>query len=86
MGLLSLFASSKNVQVYALPTGWVHLPDKWLFEDGDDDIMKARSRFPDYSFLICHPSGKNILFDAGMPKVRPDLKSSYIMYVIKSMT
>ncbi|KAK0758015.1 hypothetical protein N5P37_009313, partial [Trichoderma harzianum] len=68
MGLLSSFASPKNVQVYALPTGWVHLPDKWLFEDGDDDIMKARNRFPDYSFLICHPSGKNILFDAGMPK------------------
>lgn len=86
MGLLSSFASSKNVQVYALPTGWVHLPDKWLFEDGDDDIMKARSRFPDYSFLICHPSGKNILFDAGMPKVRPYLKSPYIIYVIKSMT
>jgi hypothetical protein len=69
MGLLSSFASTKNVQVYALPTGWVHLPDKWLFEDGDDDIKKARDRFPDYSFLVCHPSGKKILFDAGMPKV-----------------
>ncbi|KAL7957290.1 beta-lactamase-like protein [Trichoderma compactum] len=68
MGLLSSFASSKKVQVYALPTGLVHLPDKWLFEDGDDDIIKARNRFPDYSFLICQPSGKNIMFDAGLPK------------------
>lgn len=70
MGLLSSFASTKNVNVYALPTGWIHLPDKWMFEDGDEDIVQARQRLPDYSFLICHPSGKNILFDAGMPKVR----------------
>ncbi|KAL7812746.1 Metallo-hydrolase/oxidoreductase [Trichoderma gracile] len=65
MGLLSSFASTANVQVYALPTGWAHLPDKWIWQDGDDDIIKARQRLPDYSFLVRHPSGKNILFDVG---------------------
>ncbi|PTB75126.1 Metallo-hydrolase/oxidoreductase [Trichoderma longibrachiatum ATCC 18648] len=68
MGLLSSFASTKNVQVYALATGWAHLPDKWIWQDGDDDIVKARQRLPAYSFLVRHPSGKNILFDAGLPK------------------
>ncbi|EGR47090.1 uncharacterized protein TRIREDRAFT_109325 [Trichoderma reesei QM6a] len=68
MGLLSSFASTNTVQVYALPTGWVHLPDRWIWQDGDDDIVKVRQRLPDYSFLVRHPSGKNILFDAGLPK------------------
>lgn len=69
MGLLSAFASTKNIKVYALPTGWGHLPDRWIWQDGDDDIVRVRQRLPVYSFLICHPSGKNILFDAGLPKV-----------------
>ncbi|KAL7931877.1 beta-lactamase-like protein [Trichoderma chlorosporum] len=68
MGLLSSYASAKNVQVYTLPTGWIHLPDKWIFEDGDEDVLNVRHRLPDYSFLVCHPSGKRILFDAGLPK------------------
>ena len=58
------------VRVRALATGQLHHPDRWLFEDGDEDIMKARHRYPDFSFLIQHRSGKNILFDLGLTKVR----------------
>jgi len=59
---------STSVEVHALPTGTLHLPDRWLFEDGDADIRRARQVSPDYSFLIRHPSGKNVLFDLGLRK------------------
>ena len=56
------------VKVFALPTGQLTHPDRWLFEDGDEDIMKARNPYPDYSFLIQHEaSGRNVLFDLGLP-------------------
>ena len=54
------------VEVYVLPTGYLWLPDRWIFADGDPQL---RHLSPDYSFLICHPSGKNVLFDLGMRKV-----------------
>jgi hypothetical protein len=57
------------VQLYALPTGQLSHPDRWIFEDGDDDWMSARQTYPDYSFLIQHQSGKNVLFDLGLTKV-----------------
>jgi hypothetical protein len=61
--------SSTSIEVFALLTGKLYLPDRWLFEDGDEDIRAARQHSPDYSFLIRHPSGKNVLFDLGMRKV-----------------
>lgn len=64
----SLPSPSTAVDVYALPTGHLHLPDRWLFEDGDNDMLKARQLSPDFSFLISHPSGRHILFDLGLRK------------------
>lgn len=58
-----------TVEVSALPTGKLYLPDRWLFEDGDNDMRKARQFSPDFSFLISHPSGEHILFDLGLRKV-----------------
>ena len=60
---------SLTVAVYALPTGHLYLPDRWLFEDGNNDFNQYRQLVPDFSFLICHESGKNILFDLGLRKV-----------------
>lgn len=65
----NLPSSSATVEVSALPTGKLYLPDRWLFEDGDNDMRKARQFSPDFSFLISHPSGEHILFDLGMRKV-----------------
>ncbi len=62
---------SSTVAVSALPTGQLAHPDRWLFEDGDENLMQARQLYPVYSFLIEHPSGRKILFDLGLPKVRP---------------
>lgn len=58
------------VDVCALPTGKLYLPDRWLFEDGDEDMLSARQFSPDFSFLISHPSQQRVLFDLGMRKVR----------------
>lgn len=58
------------VKLFALPTGWLCHPDRWLFEDGDTDQVNAIQQYPDYSFLIRHPSGQNVLFDLGLRKVR----------------
>ncbi len=66
-------AGSSFVDVFALPTGKLYLPDRWLFEDGDNDMLRARQFSPDFSFLICHPSGKRVLFDLGLRKVRCSL-------------
>ncbi|KAJ6142444.1 hypothetical protein N7471_001897 [Penicillium samsonianum] len=60
--------SSTSIEVFALPTGKLYLPDRWLFEDGNEDIRSARQHSPDYSFLIHHPSGRKVLFDLGMRK------------------
>ena len=57
------------VDVFALPTGKLYLPDRWLFEDGDNDMLSKRQFSPDFSFLICHSSGKRVLFDLGLKKV-----------------
>lgn len=57
------------VDVFALNTGTMNLPDRWLFEDGDSDYHKARQSSPDFCFLVCHPSGKKIMFDLGLIKV-----------------
>lgn len=67
----ALPSSTTVLKVYALPTGRVYLPDRWLFEDGDSskDMKSARQLSPDFSFLLSHPSGKHILFDLGMRKV-----------------
>lgn len=54
------------VEVSILPTGWLLLPDTWIFSDGKPGLKHWS---PDFSFLIRHPSGKNILFDLGMRKV-----------------
>lgn len=71
MNSMSSLPSGKGrpVEVCALATGQLTHPDRWLFEDGDEDLMKARRPYPDYSFLIRHPSGKNVLFDLGLAKV-----------------
>jgi hypothetical protein len=69
---MSLVTGSLNppcVDVFALPTGKLYLPDRWLFEDGDNDMFHKRQFSPDFSFLVCHPSGKRVLFDLGMRKV-----------------
>lgn len=55
-----------TVEVFVLPTGYLWLPDRWIFADGD---LKVRHLSPDFSFLIRHASGKNVLFDLGMRKV-----------------
>jgi hypothetical protein len=60
-------AIDQFVQVHVLPTGYLFLPDRWIFADGN---LKLRHLSPDYSFLVRHPSGKNVLFDLGMRKVR----------------
>ena len=57
-----------TVEVFALPTGHLQLPDRWLFEDGSDDMLHQRQHSPDFSFLIHHKSG-NVLFDLGLRKV-----------------
>jgi hypothetical protein len=62
-------SASSFVNVYVLPTGKIHLPDRWIFEDGDNDLIHSRQLYPDFSFLICHPSGKRVLFDLGLRKV-----------------
>ncbi|KIX06194.1 uncharacterized protein Z518_04168 [Rhinocladiella mackenziei CBS 650.93] len=56
---------SKTVEVSVLPTGYLWLPDRWIFAEGDQKLSHLS---PDYSFLIRHPSGKNVLFDLGMRK------------------
>ena len=66
----SLPDSAPKVKVYALPTGRLHLPERWLFEDGDDDVRRKREDSPVFSFLIEHPSGRRVLFDLGLRKVR----------------
>ncbi|KIY03329.1 uncharacterized protein Z520_00020 [Fonsecaea multimorphosa CBS 102226] len=58
-------AAPLTVDVYVLPTGYLWLPDRWIFADGD---LQVRHLSPDYSFLIRHPSGQNVLFDLGMRK------------------
>lgn len=65
------------VEAYALPTGKLYLPDRWLFEDGNNDMLGARQFSPDFSFLISHPSGQNVLFDLGLRKVITD---KYLQY------
>jgi hypothetical protein len=67
--MISLPNPSCFVEIYALPTGKLYLPDRWLFEDGDEDYQNSRQYSPDYSFLIVHPSGEKVLFDLGMRKV-----------------
>lgn len=62
--------TARPVEVFALPTGQLSHPDRWIFEDGDEDWMHARHVYPNFSFLIRHHSGKNILFDLGLTKVR----------------
>jgi hypothetical protein len=58
--------SSIPVDVSVLATGWLYLPDTWIFADGKP-LLKHWS--PDFSFLIRHHSGKSVLFDLGMRKV-----------------
>ncbi|KAK5046781.1 hypothetical protein LTR84_007135 [Exophiala bonariae] len=58
---------SATVSVFALPTGHLYLPDRWLFEDGSSDMLRDRQYSPDFSFLIKHPKGK-LLFDLGLRK------------------
>lgn len=58
--------SQPCVEVSVLPTGYLWLPDRWIFADGDVNLKHLS---PDYSFLIRHPSGRNVLFDLGMRKV-----------------
>lgn len=60
-----------HVKVHVLPTGYLWLPDRWIFSDGDDNLKHFS---PDFSFLICHPSGRNVLFDLGLRKVWPKLQ------------
>jgi hypothetical protein len=62
--------ASPHVDVFALSTGQLSHPDRWLFEDGDEDLLRARHPYPDFSFLIRHHSGKCVLFDLGLRKVR----------------
>ena len=69
----------KPVEVYALATGELNHPDRWLFEDGDEDVVAARHPYPDFSFLIRHPSGKNILFDLGLTKVGDSCIISFLI-------
>ncbi|KAH8819109.1 beta-lactamase-like protein [Xylogone sp. PMI_703] len=57
--------SINTVKVSILPTGWLILPDTWIFSDGKPGVKHWS---PDYSFLVRHPSGKNLLFDLGMRK------------------
>lgn len=66
-------ADIKPVEVYALPTGQLTHPDRWLFEDGAEDLMKERNEYPVFSFLIKHHSGKHVLFDLGLAKVRKNV-------------
>ncbi|KIY01375.1 uncharacterized protein Z520_02927 [Fonsecaea multimorphosa CBS 102226] len=60
--------SAPRLDISALPTSRLQLPDRWLFEDGNVDTQVARQDSPVYSFLISHPSGKHILFDLGLRK------------------
>lgn len=62
--------TSQPVQVSALPTGRIYLPERWLFEDGDSDVAKARVLAPDFSFLVQHSSGQKLVFDLGLRKAR----------------
>ena len=62
-------APGPTLQLFALSAGKLYHPDRWLFEDGDGDLMNARHPYPDYCFLIRHPSGRNVLFDLGLRKV-----------------
>jgi hypothetical protein len=54
------------VDVSILPTGWLYLPDTWIFQDGKPGFKHWS---PDFSFLVRHPSGRTIIFDLGMRKV-----------------
>lgn len=65
----SLPVGETTVQVSALPAGHLQLPDRWLFEDNDHDVLKCRQHSPDFAFLIKHAKGK-VVFDLGMRKVR----------------
>jgi hypothetical protein len=65
---LSLPTEGATVTVYALPTGHLQLPDRWLFEDASNDLRRDRQYSPDFSFLIKQPKG-NVLFDLGLRKV-----------------
>ena len=59
------------VQVSALATGEMGLRLRWIFENEVDDTKLEW--FPDFSFLIRHPGGKNLLFDLGIRKVSADI-------------
>lgn len=59
-------SSHSIVEVFALPTGYLWLPDEWIFADGDP---RVKHLCPDFSFLIRQASGKNALFGLGVRKV-----------------
>ncbi|RDL36677.1 uncharacterized protein BP5553_06029 [Venustampulla echinocandica] len=65
-GFLDPHRSGPAVDVSILPTGWLFLPDSWIFTDGKPSLKHWS---PDFSFLIRHPSGKSVLFDLRMRKV-----------------
>lgn len=67
--LPSSTGEARAAKVYALAAGELNHPDRWLFEDGDEDIVKAKHPYPDFCFLIQHHTGKNVLFDLGLTKV-----------------
>jgi hypothetical protein len=60
------YSTGPIVEVSVLPTGWLYLPDTWIFSDG---MPGLKHWSPDLSFLLQHPSGKKVLFDLGMRKV-----------------
>ncbi|OJJ66093.1 hypothetical protein ASPBRDRAFT_138723 [Aspergillus brasiliensis CBS 101740] len=68
-----------TVHVYVLPTGYLELPDTLIFAGGDP---KLKHTSPDYSFLICHPAGKKVLFDLGL---RKDWEN-YPALIVKSLS
>jgi hypothetical protein len=58
--------SQATVKVSMLPTGQLYLPDRWITAGADLNIKRL---YPDFSFLIQHPSGTKLMFDLGIRKV-----------------
>ena len=63
---MTTHSSDVTVRVSMVPTGELYIPDGWVIHGADP---KYKRLYPDYSFLIRHPSARSVMFDLGIRKV-----------------
>jgi hypothetical protein len=57
--------------------------NRWIFEDGNNDMCGFRQLSPDFSFLICHSFGKPDPFDLCLRKVHYIPNTDCCLYQIE---